>query len=561
MNSEQQIPEIAESERTPLVIRLLGIIDSLHQTIKQQAAEIEQLKAELRTLKELPPRPKIKPSKLESPAGSASPSQTPPRSPSKPRSAKPSVQPRKRIVDLTVPPESLPEGSTFKGYLEYSVQELSFFAEIITYRRQRFDTPNQGTLFAPLPKSQEILGGHFGPNLVAFILDQYFHQRVTQPRLLAQLHCLGIKISSAQLSHLLTHHADIFHREAQEILNAGLEVSDYIHVDDTGDRHMGKNGYMTVVGNDLFSYFHASDNKSRLNVLLMLRGVHQDYVLNDMAFRYMQAQEISPNMIDKLKEAAEKQFANEQDWLAHLSQLGIHGEASQRTVTEAAVLGSVIEHGANPQLCVLSDGAKQFDLVVLLHALCWIHALRPLERLAVVDNEYQKELDRVFESVWKLYGELKAYKEKATEEEKKRLAEEFDKVFGQESKYESIKEVLKRIKEKKAELLRVLERKEVPLHNNGAEQDIREQTQRRKISGTTRSEAGKKARDTFMSLVKTCMKLGVSFYEYLKDRLSGENKIARLAELIRQKAAGKAATSQAAQAKPQGQDASGTPKS
>ena len=92
------------------------------------------------------------------------------------------------------------------------------------------------------------------------------------------------------------------------------------------------------------------------------------------------------------------------------------------------------------------------------------------------------------------------------------------------------------MREHKADLLRVLERPEVPLHNNAMASDIREYVKRRKISGGTRSSAGRRCRDTFASLKKTCRKLGVRFWEYLQDRVRGLGQLPRLAELIRQKA-------------------------
>ena len=69
------------------------------------------------------------------------------------------------------------------------------------------------------------------------------------------------------------------------------------------------------------------------------------------------------------------------------------------------------------------------------------------------------------------------------------------------------------------------------------ESDIREYVKRRKISGGTRNEAGRRCRDTFASLKKTCRKHGVRFWNYLQDRVRGLGKIPRLADLIRQKAA------------------------
>jgi hypothetical protein len=41
----------------------------------------------------------------------------------------------------------------------------------------------------------------------------------------------------------------------------------------------------------------------------------------------------------------------------------------------------------------------------------------------------------------------------------------------------------------------------------------------RKISGGTMSQDGRIARDVMLGLMKTCQKLGLSFYHYLGDRL------------------------------------------
>ena len=90
------------------------------------------------------------------------------------------------------------------------------------------------------------------------------------------------------------------------------------------------------------------------------------------------------------------------------------------------------------------------------------------------------------------------------------------------------------MRDHKADLLRVLERPEIPLHTNAVESDIREFVKRRKISGGTRSDAGRRCRDTFASLKKTCRKLGIRFWDYLQDRVRGLGQIPRLGDLIRQ---------------------------
>src|SRR6202034_4820626 len=85
---------------------------------------------------------------------------------------------------------------------------------------------------------------------------------------------------------------------------------------------------------------------------------------------------------------------------------------------------------------------------------------------------------------------------------------------------------------RKEGLLLVLKHPLLPLHNNDCERDIREYAKRRKISGSTRSEAGRKARDTFTSLKKTCKKHRVAFWSYIRDRLIDEQMVPRLADLI-----------------------------
>ena len=85
--------------------------------------------------------------------------------------------------------------------------------------------------------------------------------------------------------------------------------------------------------------------------------------------------------------------------------------------------------------------------------------------------------------------------------------------------------------------LRVLDFPFVPLHTNAAEGDIREFVTKRKVSGGTRSQDGKKSRDTFLSLKKTCRKLGVSFWRYLNSRLKCDLVVPRLESILRLKAA------------------------
>ena len=120
--------------------------------------------------------------------------------------------------------------------------------------------------------------------------------------------------------------------------------------------------------------------------------------------------------------------------------------------------------------------------------------------------------------------------------DKKPLSAMFDEIFTQTTSSASLNAALKRINNNKSELLLVLERPDIPLHNNGAENAIREYVKKRKISGSTRSESGRQCRDTFTSLKKTCRKLDISFWQYLKDRIEKIGLIPDLSDLIQQRA-------------------------
>jgi hypothetical protein len=530
-----ELPPIPDEQRTPLVEQLLAIIDLLVQRVTQLEETVQQLRDEIAVLKGQKPKPTIAPSRLEAP----------PRPPLEPGEKRPGSAKRAKTVELTIheevlvpiPDADLPAGAALIGYEPYVVQELILQTKNTRYLRARYRLPDGTTLLAPWPKDVPA-GSHYGAGLISYVLDQYHHNHVTQPLLGEQLHDLGIDISTGQLSNILTEHKEAFHQEKAELLTAGLETATYIGVDDTGARHQGHNGFCTVIGNDLFAYFESTDSKSRLNFLQVLRGTHTGYVINEMTLAYWKRQKLAQAIVQPLcQDPQQLRFADEPAWQQRLHQLGITDERHVRFATEGALLGCLIDQGVSPQLVVLSDGAPQFD--ILVHASCWIHAERPLARMIPYSEPHRQAIETIRDQIWKLYQDLKAYQQQPDPAQQPRLAARFVALVDQKTAFPSINSVLQEMRDHQTDLLRVLEQPVVPLHNNGGESDIRDYVKKRKISGSTRSAAGRRARDTFASIKKTCRKLGVKFWDYLQDRVRGLNQIPRLAELIRQRAAEK----------------------
>jgi hypothetical protein len=142
--------------------------------------------------------------------------------------------------------------------------------------------------------------------------------------------------------------------------------------------------------------------------------------------------------------------------------------------------------------------------------------------------------------IWWLYRDLKLYRADPSIRAKAGLKARFDRLFGRTTGFAELDAALARLKLRKTELLVALERPEVPLNTNSSEQDVRDPVTVRKISGSTRSEDGRRGRDTFLSLKKTCQKNAISFWAYLGDRLGiTAHGIAPLPDLIRQRAAPK----------------------
>ena len=517
-----KVPAISEAERTPLVVALLEVIH-------QQAEAIAALRDEIARLKGEKPRPTIRPSTLEQPAPGAAPAPgRRPGSAKRPKTAQLVLHHTERIA-----PAALPAGARLKDYQDYVVQDLHLAAHNTCYRLERWQAATGECLVGELPAAVRA-GGHFGPGLRGFVLYQHHHQQVTQPRLLAQLRDWGIDISSGQLSRLLTEGHDAFHAEKDRLLPAGLAVSAYVHADDTTARHRGQNGFCTHLGNEFFASFASTDAKSRINFLELLRGAATDYVLAAESYGYLQAQKLAAHLVQRLRQHPARRFAGRAEWERHLDALGIGCARHRRIATEGALLGSVLAQGVRPDLVVVSDDAGQFD--VLVHALCWVHAERGINQLTPFSELQRVAVEAVRADLWQLYADLKAYKAAPDPGRKGDLAARFDALCGRRTCFATLDQVLKRLAQNKAELLVVLDRPEVPLHNNLSERDIREYVTKRKVSGGTRSELGRRCRDTFLSLKKTCQKLGVSFWHYLRDRLGELQAIPPLAELIHQKA-------------------------
>jgi hypothetical protein len=324
-----------------------------------------------------------------------------------------------QVVKATVP-----DGSRFKGYKPYLMQELVLSVRAIRYMRERWVSPDGRTIVAALPEGTR---GHFGPDLRRFVLMQYHQGQTTLPRLTALLHSVGVSISKREVQRLLTEKQQDFLDEARDVLRAGLETSPWVSVDDTGARHKAQNGICTQIGNDRFTWFATRPSKTRLNFLDLLRAGHTNYMLNEAAFGYLRSRGPPGPLIARLAEADETRFIDQAAWQAYLNRLGIVSPAKPglaviqdpvQIATEGALWGSIHAHGFLRNAVVLSDDAGQFD--VGRHALCWVHAERLVHKLDPFTDLHRAAQQRVRTLIWNFYADLKIYR--ANPSKSRRLA-------------------------------------------------------------------------------------------------------------------------------------------
>jgi len=476
MAKTPKIPDIPEHERTPIVVQLLEVIH-------YQKEMIQSLRDEIAVLKGDKPKPKIKPSGMEK--GDKKNDGKKSDEGKRPGSSK-----RKKTENLeihevkpSIPPENIPEGSVHKGYNEWVTQGIIIKAHNTLYRLERWQTPDGSYVVGVLPPH---ITSHFDPLLTSFIQYQFYQCHVTQPLLLEQLREFKIDISSGQINRILIEGHEGFHEEKDEILLTGLQISSYINVDDTSARHKGNNGYCTHIGSDLFAWFESTESKSRINFLELLGAGKSEYRLNADAIDYMKSQKLPITPLQLIIQSEKKIFISTKDqcskdkWEKHLETLGIINSRHVRIATEGALIGGILENDFNPNLAIMSDDAGQFN--IFLHVLCWVHAERTIHKIVPFTDDQRTAVEFIRAKIWDLYYDLKIYKENPTIESKIELEKRFDELFQEKTCFITLNLALTRLYKNKSELLLVLDRPDVPLHNNASESDIREYAKRRKVS-------------------------------------------------------------------------------
>ena len=197
----------------------------------------------------------------------------------------------------------------------------------------------------------------------------------SEPGILRFLTHNGVFISLSTISRYLTQKIEDFHKEKEEIINAGLQSTRFQQIDSTGARVNGDQHHAHVLCNPYYTAYFTMPHKDRLTVLKILtRGVELKHLFNSRAFELMKTFTVPKKIIPHLYETCENQTLNEETILQVLQGLPTinnNRDQLERRIKEATVIAWYHLQDEFPAIEVLmSDDAPQFSHIVKNQALC-----------------------------------------------------------------------------------------------------------------------------------------------------------------------------------------------
>lgn len=531
-----EAPEVKAS-----VVVLLNLVETLASENETLRAEQQRLKDEINRLKGEQGKPEVKGKNRQAQdISSEQERQTHEVEPEpKEKGKRKRASKRKQIrIDRrqTCPVErdQLPADAVFKGYESVVAQELKIVTDNVEYRREVYYSPSQKKTYrGPLPAGVK---GEFGSGIKSLIVTMKHVCNMSQPKILEFLRNAKVVISSSYISKLLTDPESVFHAEKDDLYQAGLASGSYQQIDDTTARVNGENHYTQVVCNPVYTAYFTTEHKDRLSVLDVLRNfAERRFMFTAETMKLLKQFSLSQKLLAGVDRLVKDQPLSEAQINTLLDPLQ-PGPRQRSRILEAAAIAAYHQETDLPIVkLLLCDDAPQFKLLSEELALCWVHDGRHYKKLNPIVPAHREKLEAFRRDYWEFYGKLLRFKQNPTQTAGTHLSQEFDQLFSTQTHYEQLDERIAKSKAKKDALLAVLRHPELPLHNNDAELGARVQARVRDVSLQTKSEAGTKAKDTFMSIVQTAKKLGVNAYDYIHDRISGRFKMPSLAQLIRDK--------------------------
>lgn len=534
-----------------LNVVLMNTVEILVQQNEQHTKQIQDLKDEINRLKGEKGKPTFKPNKESTRKGEKTDKK--PRNKNNKRGSKKGKVKIDKEVICEVDKAKLPTDAKFKGYVEHIQQELEIKRVNTLYKMEvYYSARTHKTYQAELPEHGK---GMYGSGVKTWLNLLNRCCDTTQGRLKVLFSSLGISISAGTINNYLLEPEKWVLKEQKEILKAGISSGSYCQIDGTKSVERGVSKVTQIICGAFFTTFHTKPNKKRLSVIEALLGIVEgqdklQFGYNEYTKEMLITSKVSRKDRNKLEsifgtKTKTALFEWQGDHAAFEKQIKEYAPAIMsktnmyQRVMESFALGYYYCQDNFPTVeYLLSDDAPEYNkLSRVMQALCWIHDARYYKKLIPKLQRHRDILSKLMDEYWSFYNSLLAYK-KATKKEqeasKKIIEQKFDELFNQETQYYQLNDCLKRTLNNKEKLLTVLENPALPLHNNAAELGARRIVRKRDISLHTWSLKGTQVRDAFMSIIQTCLKVDISPFEYISDRVSGKFNMPLLSNVVDQ---------------------------
>jgi hypothetical protein len=537
MFDDIELNAIQEENARELVKRLLNMVEQLSREVRELRVENQRLRDENNRLKGEQGKPDIKGNKAALPkADHSSEAERHKKRVRHKKSKKVDVRIDREEI-LKVDAKQLPADAEYKGYETVVVQDIQIKTENVLFRKEKYYSASRHKMYlAQLPPGY---GGQFGPGIKSLVLTMYFGVGTSEPKIREFLLNVGVQISTGEVSNLLIQKQEDFHAESEAVYEAGLRSSVWQQSDHTETRKNGERQHCQVVCNPVYTSYHTRPKADRLTALDVLRqGRKRIFLLNEEAFGYLENVALSKAACEVLPKWRSDKVWEETAFVKRLDQALPNLNVQQRTAIlgAAAVAAYHAEKGVPIVDTLVCDDASVFHWLTRAIMLCWVHDGRAYTKLEPVVALHRQHLEDFRKRYWEYYDQLLAYREKPTVKERKRLENQFDLLFATETGYHDLDQRITKTRAKKTSLLQVLQHPELPLHNNASELAVRQRVRKRDVSFGPRTQLGLQAWDTFMTLADTARKLGISFYAYIRDRVTETKQIPPMSLLVTKRA-------------------------
>jgi len=417
-----------------------------------------------------------------------------------------------------------------KGYKDIIIQDITFTTSVIKYRLECGYDENNKFIVADLPINTH---GEFGVGILSMVKMLYYQCRVPMDKIHLVLKNFGIIIGKSVVVKMCHFLDDKMKKELDLARGVSINKTKVAQMDDTGALVNNKNHHTFALSTSHVTVLTTIDSKSMMSAMYAYTGGQRVFYSINPDFLFLLRKIVAEDKYQKYFKKLTRNRPFTEDEFNKLME-PFSGEKNfhiAHQIRLCAIRAWIRTHPKNvPEAILVTDAAGNFKFMGHNHQLCWVHEIRHYRKLEALTDIHRSLKDQMLTVLYDFYKKLKLFKQGLVT--KLDIQSDFDYITQMKTGFTALDEVIGRTKKREHGLLAVLRYPFVPLHNNLCEQDLRENVIKRKVSGGTKTKLGTYSWDVGLSLVHTCRKLRISFYQYLKDRYSLAHQLPKLSDLV-----------------------------